>query len=97
MKEKNINSLEHTKWRCQYHIVFAPKYRRMTVYGEIKKDIGQILRKLREQKGVRIIEAEASPDHIHITFDYAACTSWFIVSPLSDRHPSVLKELAVRP
>ena len=66
MKEKDINSLEHTKWRCQYHIVFAPKFRRMAVYGEIKKDIGQILRKLCEQKGVRIIEAEACPDHIHL-------------------------------
>ena len=66
MKEKDINSLEHTRWRCQYHIVFAPKFRRMAVYGEIRKDIGQILRKLCEQKGVRIIEAEACPDHIHL-------------------------------
>lgn len=35
MKEKDINSLEHTKWRCQYHIVFAPKYRRQAIYKEI--------------------------------------------------------------
>ena len=69
MKEKDIYSLEHTKWRWQYHIVFAPKFRRMTVYGEIKKDIGQILRKLCEQKGVRIIEAEACPDHIHMLIE----------------------------
>lgn len=46
MKDKDIQSLEHTKWRCQYHIVFAPKYRRMVIYGELKKDIGWILRKL---------------------------------------------------
>ena len=64
--EKDISSLEHTRWRCQYHIVFAPKYRRMAVYGQIKKDIGAILRKLCEQKGVEIIEAEACPDHIHM-------------------------------
>ena len=64
--EKDISSLEHTRWRCQYHVVFAPKYRRMTIYGEIKKDIGMILRKLCEQKGVEIIEAEACPDHIHM-------------------------------
>lgn len=64
--EKDISSLEHTKWRCQYHVVFAPKYRRMAIYGEIKKDIGFILRKLCEQKGVEIIEAEACPDHIHM-------------------------------
>ena len=64
--EKDISSLEHTRWRCQYHVVFAPKYRRLVIYGKIKKDIGQILRKLCEQKGVEIIEAEACPDHIHM-------------------------------
>ena len=52
MKEKDINSLEHTKWRCQYHIVFAAKYCRQAIYREIKTDIGKILRKLCEQKGV---------------------------------------------
>ena len=46
MKDKDIGSLEHTMWRCQYHIVFAPKYRRMVIYGEIKQDIGRILRQL---------------------------------------------------
>ena len=55
MKEKDIGSLEHTRWRCQYHVVFAPKYRRMTIYGEIKADIGKIMRKLCEQKGIEII------------------------------------------
>ena len=62
----DINSLSHSKWNCKYHIVFAPKYRRMEIYGKIKADIGQILRKLCEQKGVEIIEAEACPDHIHM-------------------------------
>ena len=66
MKEKDIESLQHTTWRCQYHVVFAPKYRRMVIYGQIKKDIGQILRKLCEQKGVEIIEAQSCPDHIHM-------------------------------
>ena len=41
-------SLSHTKWNCKYHIVFAPKYRRQEIYGKIKADIGQILRKLCE-------------------------------------------------
>ena len=63
---KDINSLEHTKWRCQYHIVFAPKYRRQVIYRAIKADVGFILRKLCEQKGVEIIEANACPDHIHM-------------------------------
>ena len=66
MKEKDIESLQHTTWRCQYHVVFAPKYRRMAIYGQIRKDIGQILRKLCEQKEVEIIEAQACPDHIHM-------------------------------
>ncbi|MCW6086350.1 MULTISPECIES: IS200/IS605 family transposase [Clostridium] len=60
------NSLAHTKWRCKYHIVFAPKYRRKEIYGEKKKEIGKILRMLCEWKGVEIIEANACSDHIHM-------------------------------
>ena len=63
---KDINSLEHTKWRCQYHVVFAPKFRRKVIYKELRADIGMILRRLCEQKGVEIIEANACPDHIHM-------------------------------
>ena len=48
------------------HIVFAPKYRRQNIYGQIRVDIGKILRKLCEAKGVEIIEAELCPDHIHM-------------------------------
>ena len=66
MKKLDTESLSHTKWNCKYHIVFAPKYRRQVIYGKIKTDIGQILRKLCEYKGVEIIEAEACPDHIHM-------------------------------
>ena len=67
MKDKNeIKSLSHSKYRCQYHIGFAPKDRRKERYGKIKKDIGEILRKLCTQKGVEIIEAEACVDHIHM-------------------------------
>ena len=66
MKDKDINSLEHTTWRCQYHIVFAPKFRRQVIYREIKVDIGKILRQLCQQKGIEIIEAELCPDHVHM-------------------------------
>ena len=65
----NIKSLSHSKWRCKYHIVFAPKYRRLEVYGKLKADIGEILRKLCEQKNVNIIEAQACPDHIHMLIE----------------------------
>lgn len=62
----DTKSLAHSKWRCKYHIVFAPKYRRQVIYGKIKGDIGVILRKLCEYKGVEIHEANACPDHIHM-------------------------------
>ena len=65
-KRNEIKSTAHSKYRCQYHIVFAPKYRRKEIYGKLRKDIGEILRKLCEQKGAEIIEAEACPDHIHM-------------------------------
>lgn len=62
----DLNTLSHTTWRCNYHIVFAPKFRRMVIYGKIKQDIGKILRKLCERKNVEIIEATLCPDHIHM-------------------------------
>ena len=60
------NKTAHSTYRCEYHIVFAPKYRRQIVYGQIKKDIGEIIRKLCNEKKVEIIEAEACPNHIHM-------------------------------
>ena len=65
MKE-DVKSLSHSKWRCKYHIVFAPKYRRQIIYGKIKADVGKILRELSERKGVEILEAECCVDHIHM-------------------------------
>ena len=64
--KNEIKKLEHSSYRCQYHIVFAPKYRRKVIYGELRADIGKILRKLCNEKKVEIIEAEACPDHIHM-------------------------------
>lgn len=62
----DTESLAHTKWNCNYHIVFAPKYRRQVIYGKLKKDIGKILRDLCARKGVEIIEAELCNDHVHM-------------------------------
>lgn len=50
--------LSHTSWRCKYHMVFAPKYRRQIIYGKLKSDIGKILRSLCDRKEVDIIEAK---------------------------------------
>ena len=62
----DTNSIAHTTLNCKYHIVFARKCRRQVIYEKIKGDIGQIIRKLCEWKGVEILEAEACPDHIHM-------------------------------
>ena len=62
----DTNSLSHTKWECKYHVVFAPKYRRKVIYGELRKEIGTILRTLCERKGIELIEGECCPDHIHM-------------------------------
>ena len=65
----DINSLSHTKWNCKYHVVFAPKYRRKVFYKEKRLAIGKILRQLCEWKGVKIIEAEVCPDHVHMLLE----------------------------
>ena len=67
---KDTQSLSHTSFRCKYHIVIIPKYRRMVIYNKLRKDIGQILRMLCERKpGVQLLEAEACPDHIHMLLE----------------------------
>ena len=62
----DVNSLAHTEWNCKYHIVFAPKYRRKIIYGQLKRDIANILSMLCKRKGAKIVEAEVCPDHIHM-------------------------------
>ena len=64
--KNEIKTTAHSTYRCQYHIVFAPKYRRKVIYNQLRTDIGQILRKLCNERKVEIIEAEACPDHIHM-------------------------------
>ena len=64
--KNEINHISHSTYRCEYHIVFAPKYRHKVIYGKLKRDIGEILRKLCDEKKVEIIEAEACADHIHM-------------------------------
>ena len=59
-------TLAHTTWECKYHIVFVPKNRRKVIYGKLRRDIGNILRKLCEYKQVEVIEGTACADHIHV-------------------------------
>ena len=60
------HSLAHTKWMCKYHIVFTPKYRRKAIYGELREDIRENIRKLCKYKGVEIIEGHMMIDHVHL-------------------------------
>ena len=65
----DIHSLAHSKWNCKYHIVFAPKYRRVAMLGERGREIGAILRELCKWKGVNIVEAEICKDHVHMLLE----------------------------
>ena len=64
--KNEIKHTAHSTYRCEYHIVFAPKYRRKEIYGQLKKDRGEIIRKLCNEKKVEILEANACTDHIHL-------------------------------
>ena len=64
--KNEVKHTAHSSYRCEYHIVFAPKYRRKVIYKELRADIGAIMRKLCEEMKVEIIEAEACADHIHM-------------------------------
>ena len=59
-------SLNHTKWECKYHVVFIPKYRRKVIYGEIRRHLGEALRRLAEQRESRIEEGHLMVDHVHM-------------------------------
>ena len=63
----NNASLAHTKWDCTYHIVWIPKYRRKVLYGEVREEVRDVLRKLVEAKdGVEIVEGSVCRDHVHV-------------------------------
>jgi putative transposase len=59
-------SLNHTQWECHYHVVFIPKYRKKVIYGEIRRHLGEVLRRLAEQRQSRIEEGHLAADHVHM-------------------------------
>ncbi len=61
-----LESLNHTKWECKYHVVFIPKCRRKVLYGELRRHLGPVFRKLTEQKESRVEEGHLMPDHVHM-------------------------------
>ena len=59
-------SLSHTAWKCKYHIVFIPKYRKKALFGSVRADVRDIIKTLCGYKGVEIVEGEVSIDHVHL-------------------------------
>ena len=59
-------SLSHTRWECKYHIVFIPKCRRKTLYGQLRKHLGEVFRQLAAQRESRVEEGHLMPDHVHM-------------------------------
>ena len=62
----DYKSLSHTKWECKYHVVFIPKYRKKAIFGQIRKHLGQVLRRLAAQRESRIEEGHLMADHVHM-------------------------------
>ena len=63
---RSVESLSHTRWECKYHIVFIPKYRRRAIFGQIRRELGEVFRRLARQKESVIEEGHLMPDHVHM-------------------------------
>ena len=63
---KEYNTLNHSKWECKYHVVFIPKYRRKKLYGELRRYLGEVFRKLARQRECEIEEGHLQSDHVHM-------------------------------
>ena len=63
---REVNSLNHTRWECKYHIVFIPKYRKKVLFGQIRKEMGEVFHRLARQKESLIEEGHLMPDHVHV-------------------------------
>ena len=63
---RQVESLSHTRWECKYHIVFIPKYRRKSLFGQIRKELGEVFHRLARQKQSLIEEGHIMADHVHM-------------------------------
>ena len=66
-QDNDTYSLAHIRWKCQYHLVFTPKYHRKIIYGALRAEIGKILRELCKRKDVEIIEAHTMPPKLSVS------------------------------
>ena len=62
----DVESLSHTKWECKYHVVWIPKYRKKSLYVELRRYLGSTFRELAMQRESRVIEGHLLPDHVHV-------------------------------
>ena len=62
----DIQCLSHTKWDCKFHVVWIPKCRRKMLYGQLRKNLGEVFHDLARQKESRIVEGHLQPDHVHM-------------------------------
>jgi REP-associated tyrosine transposase len=88
---KDLETLSHVRWNCKYHLVFISKYRYRTIYGEVRKKIGGIIRDLCRQKGIELHEGHAMPDHIHLLLSIPTEFG----SPYKTVHVNNFKQLAL--
>ncbi len=63
---EDYQSLSHTKWDCKYHMVWIPKYRKKVLYGQLRRELGPVLRELATQKESEVIEGQLVVDHVHM-------------------------------
>ena len=63
---KDESSLNHTRWECKYHIIWIPKYRKKTLFGQLRNYLGQVIRGLARSRECEVIEGNLAVDHVHI-------------------------------
>jgi putative transposase len=62
----NASSLNHSRWECKYHVVWIPKYRRKTLYGQLRQYLGRIFKELARSRECEVLEGHLLPDHVHM-------------------------------
>src|SRR5580704_5677266 len=85
MTTPSYESLTHSKWDCKYHIVFIPKGRKKTLYGNVRKFLGPVFHELASQRGSTIVEGHMVQDHVHMLIKIAPKYSVAVSSRLHQR------------
>ena len=62
----DVSSLKHSRWECKYHVVWIPKYRRKSLYGQLRKYLGEIFKDLARNRESEVLEGHMMPDHVHM-------------------------------